>query len=701
MEVDAPSPKVTTGKDQETEGTSAEAEALEMQEQQHEMPSEEKDKSGDSDDKNDSIVDSDKSIADDNSNCAQNEDKNVDSDPKKGENTKQVDETETKSEEFKADGEKDSSNKMGDCKLSESAQDTEKPAEEKESDDGIKNPPETDEEDVKKLEKTETDDNGDKPSDEADLVKDDVKTNGVIESDHKTTENASEKSDAATKTEHTAIKAEVAAATQKQDKSTEKSTASGKAGGALGDQRRFMFNIADGGFTELHTLWEVEEKRKCDDIWWRCHDYWLLAGVVTHGYGRWQDIANDRKFSVINEPFKNVTLEYKNRFIARRFKLLEQALVIEEQLRRAESMKLRQDANHPAMALNARFAELECLAESHQHLSKESLAGNKPANAVLHKVLNQLEELLSDMKSDVNRLPSALVRMPPVTARLNMSERGILSRLTKREGPPPNVTVSGNLMQPAPIPTSAASIPIQPKVQPLVLAGGTVIPPALGAKGRPPFRYSVPPMFYPSAMSGNGATLTVRPPPPTTLLLPAPTTTVKSGLVQSVPKPSSPLMSHHVNSPTPTQYVTTLITKPAGSAVVSTVPQPISGAVSSTPPLTPVINSVYSLSTGKTATEAQRSSTPPTSAIGAGIGKMLSKKATTLVENQITSIIRREASAMGLISSSNPSSPSATETRASPGPKQTASQAAEESDQKQTTKAEDKSDKDPDVICLD
>ena len=33
-----------------------------------------------------------------------------------------------------------------------------------------------------------------------------------------------------------------------------------------------------------------------------------------------------------------------------------------------------------------RFAEVECLAESHQHLSKESLAGNKPANAVLHKV---------------------------------------------------------------------------------------------------------------------------------------------------------------------------------------------------------------------------------------------------------------------------------------------------------------------------
>ena len=76
-----------------------------------------------------------------------------------------------------------------------------------------------------------------------------------------------------------------------------------------------------------------------------------------------------------------------------------------------------------------RFSELECLAESHQHLSKESLQGNKPANAVLHKVLNQLESLLSDMKGDVARLPSSLAKMPPITNRLGMSERAILSRL--------------------------------------------------------------------------------------------------------------------------------------------------------------------------------------------------------------------------------------------------------------------------------
>merc|ERR1712025_1094667 len=104
-------------------------------------------------------------------------------------------------------------------------------------------------------------------------------------------------------------------------------------------------------------------------------------------------------------------------FLARRFKLLEQALVIEEQLRRAAFLNLTQDTAHPAMALNSRFAEVE------------SLAGNKPTNAVLHKVLNQLEELLSDMESDVSRLPASLARIPPVAQRLQMSERSILSRL--------------------------------------------------------------------------------------------------------------------------------------------------------------------------------------------------------------------------------------------------------------------------------
>lgn len=248
--------------------------------------------------------------------------------------------------------------------------------------------------------------------------------------------------------------------------------------------QKFMFNIADGGFTELHTLWQNEQRAlqpgKEHEVWHRRHDYWLLAGIVTHGYGRWQDIQNDIRFQIINEPFqseqgKGNFLEIKNKFLARRFKLLEQALVIEEQLRRAAYLNLTQDPNHPAMALNARFAELECLAESHQHLSKESLAGNKPANAVLHKVLNQLEELLSDMKQDVSRLPATLARIPPVTQRLQMSERNILNRLvnpgqTTTSAPPSAPPTMPPQQSPAatPTPTSAVSAQSSPQASPFM-----------------------------------------------------------------------------------------------------------------------------------------------------------------------------------------------------------------------------------------
>ena len=46
---------------------------------------------------------------------------------------------------------------------------------------------------------------------------------------------------------------------------------------------RFMFNIADGGFTELHSLW-ADEKTKgfVETVWGRHHDYWLLKGIVTY-----------------------------------------------------------------------------------------------------------------------------------------------------------------------------------------------------------------------------------------------------------------------------------------------------------------------------------------------------------------------------------------------------------------------------------
>lgn len=49
-------------------------------------------------------------------------------------------------------------------------------------------------------------------------------------------------------------------------------------------RRRFW--IADGGFTELHSLWHLEEMQlvqgKEFETWHRRHDFWLLAGVITY-----------------------------------------------------------------------------------------------------------------------------------------------------------------------------------------------------------------------------------------------------------------------------------------------------------------------------------------------------------------------------------------------------------------------------------
>ena len=69
----------------------------------------------------------------------------------------------------------------------------------------------------------------------------------------------------------------------------------------------------------------------------------------------------------------------------------------------------------------------------------------------------------------------------------------------------------------------------------------------------------------------------------------------KPGLVYNIHQTSSPMISHHVNSPTPTQYDTILLTKPTVTAAAA-VPQTAWAPASSAAILTPVINSVYSLS---------------------------------------------------------------------------------------------------------
>ena len=86
-------------------------------------------------------------------------------------------------------------------------------------------------------------------------------------------------------------------------------------------------------------------------------------------------------------------------------------------------------------------------------------------------VLNQLEELLSDMKQDVSRLPATLARVPPVTQRLQMSERNILSRLvtTSTQASTP-ATSQTPVATPAAVGTpSAPEKPAAPTTQPAAI----------------------------------------------------------------------------------------------------------------------------------------------------------------------------------------------------------------------------------------
>lgn len=103
-----------------------------------------------------------------------------------------------------------------------------------------------------------------------------------------------------------------------------------------------------------------------------------------------QDIHNDPRFALVNEPFRGDQgkanyLEMKNRFLARRFKLLEQALIIEEQLRRAAHQNIVCDPKDTVQSLNRRFNELECLAVAQQQVYAEALAGNKSLVQLIHR----------------------------------------------------------------------------------------------------------------------------------------------------------------------------------------------------------------------------------------------------------------------------------------------------------------------------
>uniref|UniRef100_A0A0K0FKC5 Chromodomain-helicase-DNA-binding protein 4 (inferred by orthology to a human protein) n=1 Tax=Strongyloides venezuelensis TaxID=75913 RepID=A0A0K0FKC5_STRVS len=211
-----------------------------------------------------------------------------------------------------------------------------------------------------------------------------------------------------------------------------------------------MFNINDGGFTELHTLWKKEEETASNgkkyEVWHRRHDYWLLLGICIHGYAYYKDIFEDPRFAILKKPFEyfeevnNVSISYQDKikFMQRRHKLLEQALIIEEQLRRvnfisnqievsiakkAENMKKQDNGDdNTASAPENVPADFK--------IDKESELKNR---VLMTKVIGQLEDLVTDLKSDTARVPTTLDHLTNVLKKINLPEKDLLRRLSVKD----------------------------------------------------------------------------------------------------------------------------------------------------------------------------------------------------------------------------------------------------------------------------
>jgi hypothetical protein len=186
------------------------------------------------------------------------------------------------------------------------------------------------------------------------------------------------------------------------------------------EQLRRLFYIGDGGFTELHALWKLEEQQiergKEYETWFRLHDFWLLAGVITHGYRHWQDILSDQRFDLLNQAFRTENERArKAAFLNRRFQLLEQALVVEEQLRKShsENPTLIADCSKTSTQPDDKFRPLDDLAACLKDFAASASSGDgKPnKNPKLQKILSQVVALVNDINdASYTNMPASLAR---------------------------------------------------------------------------------------------------------------------------------------------------------------------------------------------------------------------------------------------------------------------------------------------------
>ena len=150
----------------------------------------------------------------------------------------------------------------------------------------------------------------------------------------------------------------------------------------------------------------------------------MLVGIIKHGHGRWQDILADDDLSVLQETFQDKSLsnDIKNKYLAGRLKMLEQALLVEEQLRRADQPTLISEEPFN-LSLERGLREIRFMLEAHEHLLTDD---SQTTRDILQRVLGHVDERLCDLKSEASRILSSASKQPPITSRLHLSEKNLL-----------------------------------------------------------------------------------------------------------------------------------------------------------------------------------------------------------------------------------------------------------------------------------
>ncbi|KAH8865869.1 Chromodomain-helicase-DNA-binding protein 5 [Schistosoma japonicum] len=221
----------------------------------------------------------------------------------------------------------------------------------------------------------------------------------------------------------------------------------------------FEFAIHEGGLTLLRSAWDEECMEisniwrtiqshpdtarnselimKIQGVWHSRHDYWLLAGILIHGYSRWTDILADPRFRILSFGLSGVlngmgrlmntdlsshdTFSGSRRtpsesteaqaFLLDRLKLLEQALIVEQALHEVAEAALTSSAHqHQSDPVRTRNLAI-CLSNKLIQTGARkriALPKDPKAKEATRSVVQNLQELLEDMYADLPGMPASV-----------------------------------------------------------------------------------------------------------------------------------------------------------------------------------------------------------------------------------------------------------------------------------------------------